>query len=97
MRALQLAFFRFFLVYEISILAVEDKGNEVHDPSDKVTYTGEGSKNSDHESNDVLGLEVTDDTVDAANDCAADNLNDDSQDERKLIVGLGKGVIFCHN
>ena len=49
---------------------MKNLGNKVNYPSDEVSDTGEGNKNTNNKGNNILGLEVLNESVDTANDCA---------------------------
>ena len=63
-----------------------DLGDEVNDPSDEVSDTGNENENSYNESNDILGLEITNDAVNACNETS-------EKDLKKNLCDLGKVLI----
>jgi len=63
----------------------------------KVSNTGEGNEKTNNEGNDILGFEVSYDTVDSACNNACKNLDKYSCDKGKGIIGAGKSGFLCHN
>jgi hypothetical protein len=69
---------------------VKDLGDEVNNPSDGVTDTGEEGEKTNYESNGVLGLSIADDAVDAADNTAKDNLKQNLGNLGEIFIGLSE-------
>ena len=74
------------LVCKNGNLVLCDLCYEVDDPSSKVTYTGNEANNTNYESNDVLCLCVTDNTVDTSDKTAKEDLKKNLSYLRKVFV-----------
>lgn len=74
---------------------MKNLGNKVNYPSDEVSDTGEGNEKTNYEGNNVLGFEVSNDSLDTANDCAKEKLDKDLSDLGELFVSLGERC-RCH-
>ena len=70
--------------------SVKNGGNNVDYPDNNVSDTGEGNKKANYKGNDVLGLEVLNDSVHTANDSAKEDLDKDLGDLGEAFVGFGK-------
>jgi hypothetical protein len=71
-----------------------DLGDEIENPEDKADGRNDG-QNADDQGSGVIGLGVADDSVNAANDCAQDELQKDLYDLGQILIGLGKAIV-CH-
>ena len=75
-------------------LVAGDLGNEVDNPENKADGRNDG-QNTNDQGGGVLGLGVADDSVNAANDCAQNELQKDLYDLGQILIGLGKAIV-CH-
>ena len=73
-----------------------DLGYKVNDPCQEVANTGYQNEDANNESNDVLRLEVANDSVDTADECAEENLQQDLSDLGQSPVLSGQSG-FCHD
>ena len=75
----------------------EDLGDQVDDPCNTVSDTGNQAENANDQGNNVLRLKETNDTINTADQTAKENLQDNLKQLRKCFVGGGDRATFCHD
>jgi hypothetical protein len=83
------------LVSQNSDLFLGDHGYQVNKPEDKA-QAGNEAQNTCDQSNGVLGLEITQNTIQATDQSSQENLENDLYDLRQIVVHGDNGRIVRH-
>jgi hypothetical protein len=82
------------LVSQNSDLFLGDHGYQVNDPENEAEE--EEAQDTNNEGNDVLGLDVAENTINCSDQTTQENLENDLNDLRQFVIHSGEGRIVRH-